>query len=69
MQCRDDIAKKEHIPAYIIFTDMTLKDMCKKRPVSDMAFLSVSGVGHVKLEKYGDTFMNTIKNYNRNQKG
>ena len=69
VQCRDGIAKKEHIPAYIIFTDMTLKDMCRKRPVSDMAFLSVSGVGHVKLEKYGDTFMSIIKNYNHSQKG
>lgn len=69
VQCRDGIAKKEHIPAYIIFTDMTLKDMCRKRPVSDMAFLSVSGVGHVKLEKYGDAFMNVIKNYNHSQKG
>ncbi|MBR4319299.1 MAG: DNA helicase RecQ [Oscillospiraceae bacterium] len=69
VQCRDNIAKKEQIPAYIIFTDVTLKDMCRKQPVSDMAFLSVSGVGHVKLERYGNAFMNVIKNYNHSQKG
>ena len=63
VQCRESIAKKEHIPAYIIFTDMTLKDMCRKCPVSDMAFLSVSGVGRVKLEKYGNAFMDVIKHY------
>ena len=62
-ECRQKIAEKERIPAYIIFTDVTLQDMCRKRPVSDMAFLSVSGVGHVKLEKYGDAFMQVIKNY------
>ncbi len=62
-QCRDAVAKKQHLPPYIVFTDMTLRDMCRKLPVSDMAFLSVSGVGRVKLEKYGDAFMNVIRNY------
>ena len=64
-ECRNALAKKEHLPAYIIFTDMTLRDMCQKKPISDMAFLSVSGVGRVKLEKYGDAFMNVIKNYQK----
>jgi len=62
-ECRQKIADKEHIPAYIVFTDATLQDMCRKCPSSDMAFLSVSGVGRVKLEKYGDAFMTVIKNY------
>ncbi len=64
VQCREQIARKEHLPPYIVFTDMTLRDMCQKRPVSDMAFLTVSGVGRVKLEKYGDAFMNVIRSYN-----
>lgn len=63
VQCRDTVAKKEHLPPYVVFTDMTLRDMCRKQPVSDMAFLSVSGVGRVKLEKYGDAFMTVIRNY------
>ncbi len=61
--CRQKVANKEHIPPHIVFTDATLKDMCQKLPVSDMAFLSVSGVGHVKLEKYGRAFMNVIREY------
>ena len=61
--CRQKLAHKEHIPAYVVFTDMTLRDMCRKRPVSDMAFLSVEGVGRVKLEKYGDAFMQVIQTY------
>ncbi len=61
--CRAAIAAKEHVPAYIIFTDAALRDMCIKQPQSDMAFLSVSGVGRVKLEKYGALFIERIRSY------
>ncbi len=59
--CRAAIASKERVPAYVIFTDATLRDMAAKRPQNDMGFLSVSGVGRVKLEKYGDAFMKVIR--------
>ena len=61
--CRARIAAKEHVPAYIIFTDAALQDMCRKRPTSEMAFLSVSGVGQVKLHKYGAAFMEIIRQH------
>lgn len=64
---RRQIAERERVPAYIIFTDHTLQDMCRKQPVSDMAFLSVSGVGQVKLEKYGSRFMSVIREYLNNK--
>ncbi len=60
---RAAIAAKEHIPAYIVFTDAALRDMCAKKPLSEMAFLSVSGVGQLKLRKYGEHFMATIREY------
>ena len=41
----------------------SLQDMCRKQPVHDMAFLSVQGVGQVKLEKYGSPFMKIIRQY------
>ncbi|HAJ97473.1 MAG TPA: DNA helicase RecQ [Ruminococcus sp.] len=62
-ECRQTIAKRDRVPAYIIFTDSTLQDMCRKKPVSDMAFLGVSGVGTVKLERYGSYFMKVIREY------
>ncbi len=61
--CRAELAAKERVPAYIIFTDACLRDMCEKQPVNEMAFLSVSGVGRVKLEKYGEIFMEKIRTY------
>ncbi len=60
---RAALSKKEGVPAYIIFTDAALQDMARKAPVNEMAFLSVSGVGRVKLEKYGTRFMRVIKEY------
>ncbi len=62
-ECRAGLAAKERVPAYIIFTDASLRDMCEKRPLNEMAFLAVSGVGRRKLEKYGEAFMDVIRTY------
>ncbi|MGN1101368.1 MAG: HRDC domain-containing protein, partial [Huintestinicola sp.] len=60
---RQKIASAQGVPAYFIFTDSTLADMCEKRPCSAAEFLNVSGVGSAKLERYGDEFMGAIKDY------
>jgi ATP-dependent DNA helicase RecQ len=60
---RTHIASKAFIPPYVVFSDMTLKDMCKKLPTTDNEFLEIAGVGKYKLEKYGKEFMDIIKKY------
>ncbi|MDR0908738.1 MAG: DNA helicase RecQ [Spirochaetaceae bacterium] len=60
---RTKFAKEAGMPAYIIFSDATLKDMCRKLPQTDAAFLNVSGVGKSKLQKYGAAFMDIINEY------
>jgi len=57
---RAEIAKEQGLPAYIIFPDKTLSDMCRKMPMSQHALLQVSGVGQVKAEKYGERFLEAI---------
>ncbi len=57
---RKSIAAKQKVPAYIVFSDATLTDMCKKLPHTPDEFLGVSGVGKAKLEKYGKEFMDAI---------
>ena len=57
------IANSERVPAYVIFTDAALLDMCRKQPKTRAEFLSVSGVGEVKLNKYGEKFMEVIKQW------
>ena len=57
------IAGEQKVPAFVIFSDATLIDMCKKLPKNDGEFLNVSGVGQVKLERYGERFISEITNY------
>jgi ATP-dependent DNA helicase RecQ len=62
-ELRTQLAQKAHVPPYIIFSDAALRDMCRKRPLNRTAFLEVSGVGEVKLEKYGELFMDVIRDH------
>jgi len=57
---RTEIAKEEEVPAYVIFSDATLKQLEIHRPMSDSEFLAIDGVGKAKLEKYGDIFIKAI---------
>lgn len=57
---RAQIARREHIPAYIVFTNATLQDMAAKQPQTTSEFLSVSGVGSAKANRYGKAFMEEI---------
>ncbi len=58
---RMEIARGLGKPAYIVFSDATLIDMVRKRPVSPEAMLDVSGVGAVKYERFGAVFLDVIK--------
>ncbi|MDR2941493.1 MAG: DNA helicase RecQ [Treponema sp.] len=60
---RKEIAAKESVPSYIVFTDASLRDMCRKKPVSLVQFSGVNGVGSVKLEKYGEIFTDLIREH------
>lgn len=60
---RNQLASKAKVPAYIIFSDATLKDMCRKMPETSEEFLNVSGVGNIKMERYGKLFTELISNY------
>ena len=56
-------AMKKGVPAFVIFSDATLADMCRVMPTTEDEFLSVSGVGANKLEKYGAEFLRVIRKY------
>ena len=60
---RKTIAGTKGVPAYIVFSDATLIDMCKKRPKNLSEMLDVSGVGDVKLRLYGERFFKVLKEY------
>lgn len=60
---RKGIASKKSVPAYVIFSDATLTDMCKKCPETPDEMLEVSGVGRTKLEKFGKEFLEVIAKF------
>jgi ATP-dependent DNA helicase RecQ len=62
---RREIAMEENVPAYIVFSDATLKDMVEKRPQNKLQMLDVSGVGQQKLENYGDLFLEAIRKHEK----
>jgi ATP-dependent DNA helicase RecQ len=66
-ELRMKIAAKEKVPAYIIFTDASLRDMCKKLPKDEGEFLGISGVGRKKCDLYGREFLEAIKSYTENK--
>lgn len=64
---RMDLAKKEHIPPFVIFSDATLWEMAASRPVSEEAMARIKGVGEFKLHKYGRIFCQAVQNFQTTQ--
>ncbi|MDR2070456.1 MAG: DNA helicase RecQ [Treponema sp.] len=64
-ELRARLAQEKRVPAYIIFSDASLRDMCRKMPETSEQFLDVSGVGSLKMEKYGDAFTAVIREWKR----
>jgi ATP-dependent DNA helicase RecQ len=58
---RQEIAKEQGVPAYIVFGDKTLKEMAASMPQTKEQMLQVGGVGEVKFERYGAQFLELIQ--------
>ena len=57
---RRDLARRENVPPFIIFSDKILHDMCRLFPQTDRELLGISGVGQTRYEKYGSAFLSEI---------
>ena len=60
---RGRLAAKGGGPAYVVFTDAALRDMCARKPQTEQEFLKVSGVGERKAARYGQVFLEEIRRY------
>ncbi len=60
---RKKIAEEHQVPPYVIFSDKSLHEMCRYYPKSASDMRRISGVGDVKLERYGEYFMHEIEKY------
>lgn len=59
-ELRLKLAQEKKVPAFVVFSDATLADMCCRMPTNATEFLEVSGVGKMKLEAYGQEFLKVI---------
>ncbi|HEY4217618.1 MAG TPA: ATP-dependent DNA helicase RecQ [Gemmatimonadaceae bacterium] len=58
---RRTISKAEQVPAYVVFPDRTLAEMAVRRPTNANAMGEIRGVGPMKLEKYGERFLEVLR--------
>lgn len=57
---RMKLSMVQGVPAFVVFSDASLYDMCRKLPKNDEEFLEISGVGYKKLQQYGSAFLEVI---------
>jgi ATP-dependent DNA helicase RecQ len=62
-QCRRRLAEEYGVPPYVIFHDATLKSLVEVRPKNTLQLLTVNGVGDAKAQKYGQEFLDVIREY------
>lgn len=60
---RKTLAQVQQVPPYIIFSDKTLHEMCRRFPSTLSEMEKISGVGEAKLKRYGEDFIREIKQY------
>jgi len=58
--CRRELADEHGVPPFVIFHDKTLREMLMRRPQDAAELLSINGVGHAKLERYGERFLEVL---------
>ena len=61
---RKQIADRENIPPYIVFSDATLQEMSRYLPTTKAEMLQINGVGAIKWERFAQPFMAIIKEHN-----
>jgi ATP-dependent DNA helicase RecQ len=54
---RKELADRQRVPAYIVFSDKVLIELADRRPTTPAEMLEVPGVGPAKLERYGSAFL------------
>ena len=60
---RKNIAMRQSVPAYVVFSDATLREMSGTKPRTEKEFLSINGIGDNKLKRYGSIFLAEIQKY------
>jgi ATP-dependent DNA helicase RecQ len=58
---RGEVARAQHVPAYVVFSDATLAELALAKPRDEQGLLDVKGVGPRKLEAYGVALLRLLR--------
>jgi len=62
-QLRKRLADEQSVPPYVVFPNISLREMAQKQPQTTAEFAAITGVGSRKLSQYGDIFTAEIRNF------
>lgn len=60
---RKSIADENNVPPYVVFNDATLLELAEQQPTNASEMLMINGVGHRKLERFGQPFLSLIRRH------
>ena len=64
-QLRKQVADEKNVPPYVLFSDATLRDLCRYFPTTKEDMLQIKGIGEKKYEQYGELFMQKIHDWKK----
>lgn len=64
-QMRLELARKQKVPAFMIFSDKTLHEVAAKKPDSREKLLEISGIGREKMRRYGKKILQTVTGFQK----
>jgi ATP-dependent DNA helicase RecQ len=67
-EVRLNLAKEAELPAFMVFSDSSIREMAINRPSDEQAFSAISGVGKNKLQRYGSIFINAVLKFRMEEK-
>ena len=67
-QLRTRLAQRAGVPAYVIFSNQTLREMCRRLPRDEGELLQVPGVGSQKLKRFGKEFLALLEEWREEQR-
>lgn len=62
-QLRNEIAEREKVAPYIVFSDLTLMELAEKKPKNRWDMLKIRGIGNQKFKNYGEEFLKVINSF------
>lgn len=65
---RQELAKEQNVPAYMVLSDRSLKELCQSMPKTSKELLGVHGFGKVKVQRFGKPILEVLERYNRSEK-